>query len=171
MADVSGIAATQIEGSVAHDSPNAGNPVVIGAEARTSFPTAVASGDIARLICDDTGRLVVSPFAMRDKIIQDRLVLTGTSETTLISAVASQFNDVLFLSMSNSGSADTLVDIRDSTGGTIRLSIFLPQAGGGAIIPFPVPLGQLTSNNNWTAQLSVASTSVYITSIAMGLNI
>ena len=167
MSDVSGIAAKNIEGAVAHDSAVVGNPVLSGGEARTTVPTAVADGDAVRQMHDDLGRQVNYPFAPRDLIVHNRIALTGTGETTLIALAASTFHDVVFLAFSNESSTEVRVDIRDDTGGTIRFSIDLAPDGGGAIVKFPVPLTQALTGDNWTAQLSVAATTVYVTGIAI----
>jgi len=166
MADIQGT--TQpIEGAAAHDAAAADNPVLVGGEARTTIPTAVADGDVVRSMHDDHGRLVVSPHSPRDLVSQNRITLTSTTETTLLAAVASVFLDLVLLVLSNESATEVRVDIRDSTGGTIRLSVDLAADGGGAVIPLPVPLPQATVNNNWTAQLSAAVSTVYVTAVAV----
>ena len=49
-----------IEGDVAHDTVDSGNPVKIGFQAETSFPTAVATGDRVNGIGDVFGRQLVA---------------------------------------------------------------------------------------------------------------
>ncbi len=49
-----------IEGDVAHDSADSGNPVKIGFQAENAFPTAVATGDRANGISDVFGRQLVA---------------------------------------------------------------------------------------------------------------
>jgi hypothetical protein len=49
-----------IEGDVAHDSVDSGNPVKIGFQAENSFPTAVATGDRTNGISDLFGRQLVA---------------------------------------------------------------------------------------------------------------
>ena len=49
-----------IEGDVAHDTVDSGNPVKIGFQAETSFPTAVATGDRSNGISDVFGRQLVA---------------------------------------------------------------------------------------------------------------
>ncbi len=170
MADVSGLAAKKSEGAAAHDSAVAGNPLLGGGEARSTLPTAVADGDAVRQMHDDVGRPVNYPFAPRDLIVHNRITLTSTTETTLIALAASTFHDLVFLSLSNESATEVRVDIRDDTTGTIRFSIDLAPDGGGAIIKFPVPLTQALQGDNWTAQLSAAVSTVYITAIAIKNN-
>lgn len=160
-----------IGGVAAHDAVVSGNPVLLAGEARTTLPTAVADGDVTRLHCDDLGRLVTTPFVPRDRITHARVVLSTTTETTLIAAGgAGVFRDVVFLSVTNESATKVRLDLRDSTAGTIRFSLALAADGGGGVIPLPVPLTQATANNVWTIQLSSAVTSVYVTAIAIDQN-
>lgn len=158
-------------GNVAHDAADSGNPVKVGAVARTAHPTAVANSDRVDAYADDLGRLVTYPVAPRDLITHNRLALTTTTETTLIAAGGvGVLRDIVWMAFSNESATEVRVDIRDSTAGTVRFSIDLAADGGGAIAALPVPLTQATANNNWTAQLSGAVSTVYITAIAVGQN-
>jgi hypothetical protein len=158
-------------GDVASDAADSGNPVKVGGQARTTLPTAVADADRVNFIADDLGRQVVMPFAPRDLIVHNRISLTSTTETTLISAGgAGVFRDLLFVILSNESASEVRVDIRDATGGTVRLSVDLAADGGGAVVKLPVPLTQATANNAWSAQLSAAVSTVYITAICINQN-
>lgn len=158
-------------GDVAHDAADSGNPVKIGLVARTAHPTAVADGDRVNSYGDDLGRFVTYPFAPRDLITHNRIVLTSTTETSLIGAGgAGVFRDIVWLMLSNESATKVRVDIRDATGGTVRFSLTLAADGGGGVIALPAPLTQATANNAWTAQLSGAVTSVYVHAIAVSQN-
>jgi hypothetical protein len=171
MSDNRGAIAQQVEGAAAHDAAVSGYPLLGAGEARTSLPTAVGNGDVVRTQHDDLGRIVVAPHSPRDLVTHARLALTTTSETTLIAAGGSGiFRDLVMLILSNESASECRVDIRDSTSGTVRLSMDLAADGGGAVIPFTVPLTQGTANNNWTAQLSTAASTVYVTGIAIDQN-
>ncbi len=170
MADISGIASKKVEGSAASGAATGGNPLLDGGEARTSLPVAVDDGDSVATMHDDVGRPVFAPHSPRDLTLHNRLALTSTTETTLIAAAASTFHDLVFLSFSNESATEVRVDIRDDTGGTIRYSIDLAPDGGGAIVKFPVPLTASATNDNWTAQLSAAVSTVYITAQAVKNN-
>lgn len=160
-ADVSGGALTNVEGQIAHDSPVAGNPVAIGGEARQTLPTAVADADQVRAMMDDLGRLVTA-HAARDLVVQNMITLSSSAETTLITAVASVFQDATLLVLSNATAVETSVKIRDDTAGTVRMQIDLAASGGGAVIPFYVPFNQTAINKNWTAQLTNSASAVYV---------
>lgn len=157
-----------IAGDVAHDGADSGNPVKIGAVARTAIPTAVADGDRADVFADDLGRLVIQPLVPRDRIVHNRIALTDTTETTLIATGgAGVFRDLIGLYISNESATEVRVDIRDSTTGTIRLSYDIAADGGGVVANFPVQFTQATANNNWTARLSASVSTVYVTAIAI----
>jgi len=162
----------QVVGNIAHDGVDSGNPVKIGGIARTTNPTAVAAGDRADLFMDDLGKAIVYPIAPRDRIVAGgRISLTSTTETTLIAAGgAGVFRDLVMLMMSNEAATEVRVDFRDATAGTVLFSIDLAPDGGGAIVPFRVPWPQATANGNWTAQLSAAVSTVYITALAVENN-
>lgn len=158
-------------GDVAHGSGDSGNPVSHGMNARQTWPTAVDDGDRVRMVGDDVGRLINYPFAPRDLLTHNRIALTSTSETTLIAAGgANVFRDLLWLMISNESSSECRVDIRDATGGTVRLSIDLAADGGGAVVNLPAPLKQATANNNWTATLSTGVSTIYVHALSVDQN-
>lgn len=168
--DNGGTFAVQAEssGDVAHDAADSGNPVKIGAQARTTLPSAVADADRVNLIADDVGRLITRSQAPRDLVTHNTITLSNTTETTLLSAGgAGVFLDIVSLVITNTSSTAVRVDIRDSTSGTVRWSIMLAADGGGVVFNPPLPLTQGTANNNWTAQLSGAVTDVRVFALAV----
>jgi len=80
------------------------------------------------------------------------------------------FVDLVWIFLSNSSATLVRVDIRDSTAGTVRLSVSLAASGGGANVVIPIQLTQATANNAWSAQLSASVSSVYITAISVANN-
>jgi hypothetical protein len=156
-------------GDVAHDSADSGNPVKVGGVGRTTNPTAVADGDRANLYLDDLGKPVIYPFAPRDRCGHNRIVLSSTTETELVAAGgAGIFRDLVGLILSNESATEVRVDIADgaSVGSTTdRVSLDLAADGGGGVIHLPVPLKMGTANHIWTAQLSGAVSSVYVTAL------
>jgi hypothetical protein len=158
----------QVVGEVAHDGVDAGNPIKVGFQARTTLPTAVADADRVNAFADKYGRVVSYDLVPRELIVHNRIVLTSTSETTLIATGgANVFRDIVDLTMSNESATEVRVDIRDATGGTVRFSMDLFPDGGGLSKMFRVPLTQAVADNNWTAQLSTGVSSVYITAEAI----
>ena len=156
------ITASNTAGDVAHDGVDSGNPVKKGLQARQTNPTAVADGDRVNAIGDDLGRQVVVLNQVRDLVTDNNITLTSTTtETTLLSAVASTFLDLTQLVITNSSSTATTITIRDATAGTARMIIDI-AANGGAVISFAVPRPQTTVNNDWTAQSSASVASIHI---------
>lgn len=154
-------------GDVASGASDSGNPVKQGAYAVTALPTAVTNAQRVNLVADKFGRQVVLPYSIRDLTTIGTVTLTTTTETTVLTAVASTFLDVTALQLSNASNTGVRVDIRDSTGGTVRFSFYLAASGGGVAQSFTVPVPQATVNNNWTAQLSAAVTDVRVTLVSV----
>jgi hypothetical protein len=153
----------QVVGSVANASADSGNPVKIGAQARITNRTAVTDGQRTDVVADDMGRLVVIQNQVRDLVTQATTTISTTTESTILAAgAAGVFHDLTLLVFTNTGNTATRVDVRDATAGTVRFSIWLPAAGGGAILQPPVPITATTAAANWTAQLSAATTDVRI---------
>lgn len=149
-------------GDVAHDAADSGNPVKVGAQARTTNPTAVADADRVNLTADDLGRQVVVLNQVRDLVgSQVTTITNSTSETTIVTAVASTFCDLTHLTITNASATAVTATLKDSTGGTTR-GIYALAANGGIVLTFPVPKKQATVNNNWTITLSGNTVTVYI---------
>jgi hypothetical protein len=161
--DSAGRVLTAESGDIAHDSPDANAPVKIGGQARTTNPTAVADADRVNAIFDKVGRIITAPCQARQLVTSATITLTNGTETTLLAAGgAGVFHDMTMLTITNTSSTAVRVDIRDDTAGTVILSMYVAASGGGAVIPFTVPLSQTASNKNWTAQLSASVTDVRI---------
>lgn len=156
-------------GDVAHDGVDSGNPVKMGLVARTAHPAAVAAGDRVNAYGDTLGRQVVMPFVPRDRCGHNRIVLSTTTETELVAVGgAGVFRDLIGLVISNESATEVRVDIKDGASvgtTTARLSVDLAADGGGAVLMLPVPLKMGTANHLWSAQLSAAVSSVYLTAL------
>lgn len=151
-----------VAGDVAHDAADSGNPVKVGGVARQTNPTAVADADRVNATYDDLGRQVVVLSQVRDLTgHQHTQIASSSSETTIVTAVASTFLDLTSLVLTNQTATAVNCTIKDSTAGTTRMIIALP-ASGGAVLNFPVPVTQSATNNNWTCTLSSAAVTVNI---------
>ncbi len=159
-----GTFAVQAAGDVAHDGVDSGSPVKIGGYAITALPTAVANQDRTNFVADKFGRQVALPITVRDLVgTQTTTISASTSETTIVTAAASTFNDLVMLIVSNtSASTNTRIDFRDTTAGSVLFS--LQSVGGAAPVGFalPVPIPQTSVNTNWTAQCATSTTDVRI---------
>lgn len=143
--------------AAAHDAAVAGNPVRTAGRALSAHYTAVSSGDTADLITDLNGRQVVAPIGLPQSQDQNRITLTTTTETTLIGQVASVRHGMTVLTIANRDTVACTVDLRDTTGGTIRRSIIVP-AGQTFCCDMIAGWWQAAVNTNWTAQLRAATT-------------
>lgn len=151
-------------GDVAHDAVDSGNPVKIGAQARTTNPTAVAGGDRVNVIADKIGRQVVTHHHVREMITQtDVITLDGTTaETDLLAAGgAGVLNDLIEITVDNSSGTGTFVHLRDATAGTIRRSFYV-GAGLSRQWTFPAPLKQTTAANKWTVTCGTSVSKVTV---------
>jgi hypothetical protein len=101
----------------------------------------------------------------RESMVRNTIVLTTTAETTLIALDANNFLDLMSLRLANSDLANTaVVTIRDATGGAFGEPwVIGPGQTGGFHGDPAAALKQSALNNNWTAQLTGAVTSLYVT--------
>ena len=151
-----------VGGDTASGAADAGNPLKIGGIAATALPTAVANAQRAGVMLDKFGRQVVIPQTVRDLVTDATTTITAsTAETTILAAVASVFLDATCIWIANTSATAARVDIRDTTAGTIRASIYVPAGDTRGWAP-PVPMTQTTVNTNWTAQSSASVTDLRI---------
>lgn len=146
----SGTNSTQVQGAIPHASPASGNPILLGGYAVSSEPTAVPNADVARLLTDLVGKLIVLPYSNPENFVNGTITtaMTGTVSTALLSAPGAGLrNYITTIVVSNShASVGTDVIIQDmGTTGTIMV---IPAAAvyGGATITLPTPLKQPTTN-------------------------
>ncbi len=161
---------TAVTGTVATAGPTASgsalsaNPITEGGLAKTALPTAVADAQVVNAMHDKFGRQVNLPITIRDlAATQTTTISASTGETTIVTQIASTFNDLIALIVINtSASTTTRIDFRDTTGGTIIFALQSIGGSGPVGFVFPVPLPQTTVNTNWTAQCSASTTDVRI---------
>jgi len=155
-----------VAGVVASGTAVSGNPLLSGARAATTIPTAVSDGAAVALMASKDGKLVTADGGGRElRKNQNTIITASTSETTIVTAGASGvFNDLYGLILANTGSTTTKVDIRDATGGSIIMTIEVPtldtrgfMLSGGSATP------QTIAANNWTAQCGSSTSSLQVT--------
>jgi len=124
-------AITEVQGDVAHDAVVGGNPVLLGAEARTSDGTPVASGDATRVIADTLGKPVVLLGAVHDLQSNGTLNRTDTTAADIIAAAGAGVRiAVTSILVTNAhATVGTKVEIRDGT--TVKILALAAAAGGG----------------------------------------
>lgn len=155
-----------VAGDLAHDAADSGNPLKIGAQARTTNPTAVTDGQRVNLIADKVGKLI-TVGAIRDlKGVQKTTITSSTAETTIVTAVASTFLDLYGLIISNTSATACNVTIKDATAGTTRAILAVPAGDTrGFMLPVDSAIVQAAVNNNWTATCSASVASIEITAM------
>lgn len=140
--------------------------VQVSGISRTVNPTAVGDGSNVRASFDDLGRQLTRPIQVRDLIFTARLAkATGSTfgtETTLLSASAGFFNELIYLTATNDSNVAIAMDIRCTTAGNIAMSFTIPATGQIQFTP-PVPVPQDATGNNWTVDLpDVTGTNVNV---------
>lgn len=139
-----------VAGFVAHDGVAAANPVPLGGVARSSEPAAVSTNaDIAQLITDMVGKLIVLPYANPENFVSGAITsaMTGTTPTSLVGAPASGLRNYITTIVCSNAHATVGTDIviQDGNGGTTLMTIPAAAVYGGAIITLPTPLRQPTT--------------------------
>jgi len=145
-----GASAAQVQGTVAHDSAAAQNPLPLGGYAVSSEPAAVANADVARLLTDLVGKLIVLPYANPENFVSGAITsaMTGTTSTSLVGAPGAGLRNYIttFIVSNAHATVGTDVVIQDGNGGTTLLTIPAAAVYGGAVITLPTPLRQPTTN-------------------------
>lgn len=140
------------------------NAAYQGLNAATSLPSAATAGNLTGAMSDKFGRQVNILGTIRDLVgTQTTTISASTSETTIATAVASTFLDLVLLVISNTSSAtNTRIDFRDTTAGSVLFS--LQSNGGQPPIGFATsrPIPQTSVNTNWTAQCATSTTDIRV---------
>jgi hypothetical protein len=137
---------------------------LIGGRGSTALPTAVSDGQLVAPLLDKYGRQV-SPSVLRENKGTQFTSISGTSETTIVTADASNKLELYCLVVNNTSTTNVLkATIKDSTAGTTRTSFTVPASDTrGFCVPADSGLPQAAVNNNWTATLSGTSPTAEIT--------
>jgi len=135
----------QTVGSVASDGVDAGNPVKVGFQARTSDATAVASADRVNAISTILGKQIVKLDAVPDLTWSYAAASGGLVNTTAVtvkaSAGAGVRNYLKSVQVVNGhATVSTEVLIRDGAAGTVLHRGWAQAAGGGFACTFDPPL-------------------------------
>ena len=157
--DVTAAGALKVDGS-AVTQPVSGTVTSSGV-GRSTNPANVGDGSGVALYLDRAGRIISMGEAPRELRTTGSISLTTAAETTLIAAgAAGVFHDLtsLLITTDDTVLANNSILIRDATAGTVIMTIRLNGTASPIIIPFPVSIGQTTAANNWTVQLSAATT-------------
>jgi len=148
-------------GPVAHDGVVAGNPILNGIEARTSNLTAVANGDVTRIIGDTVGRPVYHPYTLPQLIVTGAVgsdIVNTTSTQVIAAGGAGIITYITSVQVTNTSATITRVDILD--GSTIKAYCVVGAAAGSVSsvsLDFVIPL-RGTANTAWNVQCATTAT-------------
>lgn len=131
--------------SVNHDAAVVAGVTQIGLDARSTDPTAVASGDATRALATLLGKQVVYPYALPGATWSYAAASGGITNTTAVTikaaAGAGIRNYIAHLDVVNAhATVSTEVVIRDGAAGTVIWRGYCMAAGGGYSIDFVNPL-------------------------------
>lgn len=136
-----------------------------GVNAQNALPSAATPGNLTGLTGDKFGRPVVLNNAFRDIMgTQTTTISSSTSETTIITQVASTFLDLVSIFISNTSATAARVDIRDTTAGSVIFQLYIP-AGDMRGLSLTTPWPQTAVNTNWTAQSSASVADLRISAL------
>ena len=139
---VSGV--PDIEGNVAHDGVDSGNPVKTGGKAVTAFPAAVANADRVDAHFDEYGHQYVK-LAQAEDYLTALVNATASGNTQVVAAVTGERIRVVGLIVSNRGTADVSINFQSAT--TAVSATWMLAANGGGIA--------VTTAQGWLFQTSV----------------
>lgn len=159
--------AVLVKGGTASDAALANAPVTFGGRAtNTNLAEMSADGDVVDAQFTMQGVLVTA-HAPRELLGNQQTQLSNTTtETTIVTAASSVFNDLYGLVLANTGASATKVSIRDDTAGTVRAIVYVPAGETrGFMLPAASALSQTATNKNWTAQCGTATTALEVTAM------
>jgi len=113
-------------GVAAHDAAVSGNPVLIGAEARTNQGTPVTEGDVVRPIANRYGKLIVGAL-VPSRASSNGTPITATTTGVITAPSAGNHIRVTRIHLANGGSTACWASIRDGASGTKFYPVYLVQ--------------------------------------------
>jgi hypothetical protein len=152
-------------GDVAHDGVDAGNPLKMGAQARSTDPTAVASADRTNLIADLVGKLITLPYSIPENFIQGATAsMTATSRTAVLAAAGAGVRNFVttIVVMNSHASVGTEVVFEDGT--TELFRVYVPPLTTLPPITFPVPI-RGSANTAFNATNGTTGSAVRVTAV------
>jgi hypothetical protein len=163
--DVDVLTLPGVAGTVAHDAADSGNPVKVGARARTSDVTAVVNDDRTDLLADSLGKQVVHLGALNENHTNGTANYTTTTAADVIAAAGAGVKiAVTSILVTNAhATVGTKVEIRDGT--TVKIQGYAVAAGGGfALNAGGRPLFISTANTAITARCVTTGAAVDVSS-------
>ena len=131
-----------------------------GFKALSADQTATTTTYNTQGITDLVGKQIVMPYSINQQFVKGSASATGTTSTSLITAVASNSIYLTSVQVMNTGSVTSQILLQDGNGGT-TLAYAQAPAYGGSNITFPVPIKN-TSGNAWYFAAGSASSTIYV---------
>jgi len=157
------------QGDTASGATDAGNPLKLGGLAKTTNPTAVSDGQRVNGIFDKVGKQIAVGAIRQLKGIQTTSITVSTETTIVTAGAAGVFNDLYGLTLTNSSAAVALVAIKDGTAGTTRFTFEVPANDTrGFMLPVDSAVVQSAAAANWTATVTPATTTMFVTALYVG---
>lgn len=162
---------TVVVGFTAHDGAvSTDAPILSAAEARSTERAAVASADVARLITDLVGKLVVLPYTIPELMLSGKTAaMTGTGDTAVIAAQGASVRIYVtsLVIVNDHATVGTEVVIKD--GATELFRVYVPALNGTAgpntvTVTLPVPL-RLTANTALNAANVTTASNTYVAAV------
>jgi hypothetical protein len=136
---------------------------LVGGIVATANPTAGTAGNTVQPLFDKVGKQITAGAIRTLKGVQKTSITVATETTVVTAGAAGVFNDVYAIVVTNKSATAVFVDFRDSTAGTIRMTLAAPASDTrGFTVPVDSAIVQATAANNWTATVSSAVTSIEI---------
>lgn len=136
----------------------------IGTNAVSADPTATTSTYNTIPLSDLLGKLVTVPYAIPQNWYSGTASATGLSSTSLIPAISGYKLGLTQITIVNTGSTTTFVNLQDGNSGTTKYVAPAP-AGGGSVITLPTPVYN-TSGNAWYFAAGIANSTIYVSATA-----
>ncbi|WLA80275.1 hypothetical protein [Bradyrhizobium elkanii] len=155
----SGSITSSVNGDVAHDASDSGNPVKVGWKATTALSgiTLVSDGDRTDGRAGVDGVQITRPHCNLEDIVTGNATDTSGNSTSCIAAQGAGVKTYLVsVVLCNTSATAITVDIKD--GSTVKTSLPLP-AGSGCVYNPSIPIPG-TANTAWNFDGSAAATTV-----------
>lgn len=159
------INSTVTVGPVVEDAVDDGSaPVQIGGTARNANPTAVANGDVTKASFDLVGRQLMRNTQVRNLLQTAYVTEDEIQEVTLLAGATGVYHDLVYVMCANESSGAINLDFRQTTGGTVQMSVEVPATGtAGVSLPSPIP--QDHADATWTVKNSASDNSNTVYSV------
>ena len=157
-----------IQGDVANDAADSGNPVKIGAHATNSIEaeTQVVNNDRVDIKADLNGVILTRPHTTLEEGLSERYICSTSASTALSNFDAGGggiHNYITTISIANGTGTQAIVDISDASASAagIMWTLVCPSSGGNNVT-FDPPLKQPTANTAIHVKADVSVDAIYV---------